>query len=61
MDSFSFFSEMRISTTSMSQTAQTVPQDFKFPENNKPGETLKIAGTGLDNVKSLTLKAQGKP
>ncbi len=42
-------------------TAQTLPQDFKFPENNQPGETLKIPGTGLDKVKSVTLKAQGKP
>lgn len=41
--------------------SQTVPPEFKFPDNNKPGDSLKITGTGLDNVKSVILKTEGKP
>jgi hypothetical protein len=42
-------------------TAQTVPQEFKFPEKTKPGDTLKISGTQLDRIKSLTLQAKDRP
>src|SRR5262249_15997470 len=41
-------------------TAQTLQQDFKFPENNKPGDTLKITGTDQKKVKSMELRAEGK-
>lgn len=41
--------------------SQTVPPDFAFPPTNRPGDPLKIRGTGLDAVKSITLKSEGKP
>ena len=41
--------------------AQTVPDNFKFSENGKPGDPLKISGSGLDKVTSVTLVADGKP
>jgi len=36
--------------------AQTVPGNFKFSENGKPGDPLKTCGSGLDKVTSVTLE-----